>query len=969
MVVMRKFVREWGRFFISIVLPTFIAILLTIVAVYLVIIPAFEKSFVDGKKEMMRHLTGTVLSIVEYYHAETQKENLARQEAQRRALSVVENIRYGPDNRDYFWINDTTPRLVMHPYSKEMVGRDLSNFEDAQGKKIFLEIKKTVEKHDSGFIDYSWDKKYSKKMTVPKLSFVQRFEPWDWVIGTGVFLDDVERKTAAISKQLSRLGFGAVAILTLLLMYVGRQSYLSEKQRNIVQRELAVSRAKYKRLVEMATEPILMVFEGKCIYSNTPVQSLTGLSATELDGMAVAEIFNAVDGGTSLQFMEHGKVVEGRYEAALPKTGGDTLKVTLYITRMDLDGREAAVINIKDDSGMRQIEQELDESRQKYRRLTSSLDIAVFRAEANSELTLLETNQAFRDLLRLGEEETVTGLRQILRRYKDTSNLYEEVRQNGYLKNRILTLRLNDQLVNMSISLALSRNIQGEYGYCDGIIEDVSEKIRKERDREQLIVQLQTSLLFLNQPVADVLGEYVCCDGALPVFQAAAMMREKGCSSLLVRNQDGSIVGIVTDKALREKVVADKMDFYTPVAEVMSVPLIYIEETALIFEAVMLMEEKDIKHLVVKNEHGEATKVLSNEDLLDVHRYSSTYLVNEIEEAESLEEIIKSNERLPRIIKALVDSGAHARNITRITSRVSDTIVYKIIEFAIAEVGEPPVKFAFISLGSEGREEQTLATDQDNALIFEDVEEERLEEVRQYFLTLSEKICTWLDQAGYNFCKGEVMAMNPKWCQPITQWKKYFSRWITKAKSQDLLEVSIFFDFRCMYGEKSFVDDLRQHIFGRVADKDVFYYQLAQNALLFKLPVDFFGNISVESGGENPNTFNIKHVIALIVGYARLYAINFHLEETNTLQRLDRLKSRSFIGREMHEDITEAYNYLMQLRFTHQVKKVNNGEVPDNHIFPEELNYMEKSALKKIFSQVGSLQKKLNAIGRMEVFF
>ncbi|MFN2353458.1 MAG: cache domain-containing protein, partial [Desulfopila sp.] len=668
---MRKFIQQWSRFFLSIVLPTIVAILLTIVAVYSIIIPAFEKSFVDGKKEMMRHLTATVLSVVEYYHAENKNGHLSREEAQRRALAVVEEIRYGVDNRDYFWINDTTPRLIMHPYSKELVGRDLSNFEDAQGKKIFLEIKKTVEKQDSGFIDYSWNKKYSRKMTVPKLSFVQRFAPWDWVIGTGVFLDDVERKTAAISKRLSRLGFAAVAILALLLMYVGRQSYLSEKQRNIVQRELAVSRAKYKRLVEMATEPILMVFEGKCIYSNTSVQSLTGLSPKELDGKAVAEIFSAADGEAGLRFMEHGKVLEGRYEAALKSVHGDTLKVALSITRMDLDGHEAAVINIRDDSGMRQIEQELDESRQKYRRLTSSLDIAVFRAEANSELTLLETNQAFRDLLRLGEEETVTGLRQILRRYKDTSNLYEEVRQNGYLKNRILTLRINDQLVNMSISLALTPNIQGEYGYCDGIIEDVSEEIRKERDREQLIVQLQTSLLFLNQPVADVRGEYVCCDGAEPVFQAAAMMRHKGCSSLLVRNQDGNIVGIVTDKALREKVVADKMDFYTPIAEVMSVPLIYIEETALIFEAVMLMEEKNIKHLVVKSEHGEATKVVSNEDLLDVHRYSSTYLVNEIEEAENLEEIIKSHERLPRIIKALVDSGAHARNITRITSRVS----------------------------------------------------------------------------------------------------------------------------------------------------------------------------------------------------------------------------------------------------------------------------------------------------------
>ena len=155
-----------------------------------------------------------------------------------------------------------------------------------------------------------------------------------------------------------------------------------------------------------------------------------------------------------------------------------------------------------------------------------------------------------------------------------------------------------------------------------------------------------------------------------------------------------------------------------------------------------------------------------------------------------------------------------------------------------------------------------------------------------------------------------------------------------------MLEVSIFFDFRCMYGDEELVDVLRDHVAQQVADRDAFFYQLAQNALLFKLPVDFFGNISVSSGGEYPNTFNIKHVIALITGYARLYAITTSLAETNTLKRLDILKSQSIMGEELYGDISEAYNYLMQLRFTHQVKKLDQGQEPDNHISPDDLNYM-----------------------------
>ena len=969
MTLLRRVAKDWGRFSISIVLPTLIAIVLATSEIYFFIIPEFEKSFVDGKKESLRQLTAAAQSIVQFYEKEERSGRLTRDEAQAQALTVLKNIRYGDEGQDYFWVNDTLPRLIMHPYSEELVGVDLTDFTNASGKKIFLEIKQTVEEQESGFIDYSWIKKYDREVSVPKLSFVQYFQPWDWVIGTGVFLDDVARRTDEISQRLSRLGMGAVGLLTVILLFVGRQSYLVERQRNAVQRELATSKAKYKRLVEVATEPLLMFFEGRCIYANRPLQSLTGMSATELDGAALRTIFRIGEGADILEAIQGSKVIPGNYQASLAMADSQSAEVKLAVSKMDLDGREAAVIRIRDDSGIRQIEQELDESRERYRQLTSQLDIGIFRASAESNLRLLETNHAFRSLLGVDETPNVTGLRELLKSYALDIDLFAEVREAGYLKNRILLLRRDDLVLNISISIVLTRNVQGEVAYCDGIIEDVSAEIRRESDREQLIVELQTSLLFLNQPVKEVRGEFLFADLSTTVQEAARLMNEHHSSSLLVSNEADEIVGIITDMALREKVIASQLDYTTSVAEVMSSPLIYVDETALIFEAVMLMEEKKVKHLVVKNEQGEMTKVLSNENLLNVHRYSSTFLVDEIAQATSIREISSAHERLPRIIKSLVESGAHARNITRITSKVSETVLSKLIEFAIAEMGEPPCGFAFLTLGSEGREEQTLATDQDNAIIIEDVEEERWEEVIAYFLALSEKVCTWLDQVGYNFCKGEVMAMNPKWCQPLTTWKNYFSRWIIKAKPQDLLEVSIFFDFRCMYGEKHLVDELRQHIFKRVADKDVFFYQLAQNALLFKLPVDFFGNITVDSGGDHPNTFNIKHVIALIVGYARLYAINFSLEETNTLQRLDRLKSRSFIGRELHEDITEAYNYLMQIRFTHQVNRLNNGEEPDNHIYLEELNYMEKSALKKIFSQVGSLQKKLQSIGRMEVFF
>lgn len=861
MIRLRERTDTWFKFFIRIIFPTFLAVVFSIGTIYLVIIPAFKSSFFDGKKEMIRQLTHVAWSILELYQIEEESGRMSRQEAQEMALIALKSLRYGEENRDYFWVTDNSSVMLMHPYSSELIGVDLTDFEDAEGKKLFQEIKKTVSKQESGFVGYSWNKKYAEEVSVPKLSYVKRFSPWQWVVGTGVFLDDVERKITTITKHLSRLSLAAVSLLTLLLLYVGRQSFTIELQRKRAETDLKHSRKKYKRLVDTATDPILMFFEHRCIYSNKPVQALLQYSMEELEGVDVNDIFfyescadNEEETNSIAESLEEHV---GQHEVTLRSKKNDPISVQLLITKIDLGGREAVVMNIKDLSEEKKVEKELDES----------------------------------------------------------------------------------------------------------------ERERKEQERENLIVELQTSLLFLSQPVAHVLGEYITCDHKLSIAHAAALMRDSHSSSLLVRNESGIVDGIVTDMALREKVVADSLPYDTSVAAVMSSPLIFIESSALIFEASLLMEEQGVKHLVVKGSSGDIESVISNEDLLNVHRYSSTFLINQINEAQSVDEIIDCHDRLPRIIKALVDSGAHAKNITRIITTVSDAILGRFIDFAIKELGQPPARFAFISLGSEGREEQTLATDQDNAIIFEDVTEEEKDTVFSYFLTFSERVCTWLDKAGYDFCKGDVMAMNPRWCQPIGKWKEYFSCWITEAKPQDLMEVSIFFDFRCMYGDVGFIQELREDITKRVANRDAFFYQLAQNALLFRIPVDFFGNIAVESRGEHPDTFNIKHVIALIVGYARLYAINFSLDETNTLQRLDLLKQNDFIGESTHEEIYEAYNYLMQIRFKHQVTMMNRGLVPDNHIRLEELNHMEKSVLKKIFAQVGSLQKRLSSIGKVEIFF
>jgi CBS domain-containing protein len=373
------------------------------------------------------------------------------------------------------------------------------------------------------------------------------------------------------------------------------------------------------------------------------------------------------------------------------------------------------------------------------------------------------------------------------------------------------------------------------------------------------------------------------------------------------------------------------------------------------------MQERDLQHLVVTDERGGAVGVLTATEVLHVQRHAVAILLSEIQGAASPEELRDSRAKLPVFVKALLESGARVESVTRIMTAVSDAIAVRLLMLAEAELGPPPAPYAFVVLGSEAREEQTLATDQDNALIYADVAPEQSEAVQAYFLRLGEKVCGWLDLAGYQRCKGEVMACNPKWCQPLSRWRQYFADCVTAANPQDLLDVNVFFDFRCAHGEIDHVVQLRQHLHQLVAGggRNTFFFHLAQSTLQFRAPRGVFGNIQLESAGERPAAFNIKAAIIPLVNFARIYALQHGLAETNTLDRLHRLRDQGRIVPSSHDELAQAYTVLMLMRLTHQAAQWNRGEKPDNFIDLEELTQLDRSVLKKVFADITVFQARL----------
>ena len=472
---------------------------------------------------------------------------------------------------------------------------------------------------------------------------------------------------------------------------------------------------------------------------------------------------------------------------------------------------------------------------------------------------------------------------------------------------------------------------------------------------------IDSSTQFFNLQVENIYHkDILSCSEDTPIRQAASLMSDRKCSSIFVKNSEGDYTGVVTDTDLRSKVIAEAHDISGPIADIMSSPLQSVQADSMVSEALLEMMNTNLKHLAVRDRRSKVVGIVTNRDLLTAQEQSPFFVIRELDSASGMDEIVHLQKRTPRLIQNMLNSGAKARTITRLISSISDAILDKLVGFALDELGPAPSEFVFLIVGSEGRNEQTLKTDQDNAIIYADVEKPESGAAKAYFLKFAERVCTWLDQAGYDFCKGNVMAMNPKWCQPLSLWKRYFYSWIRVSTPKDLLQSNIFFDLRGGCGNIDLVDDLRLFLFESLEGWTRFFRDLTVNALGFKPPLGFFRNFVVEPKGEHRHKLDIKKSMTPIVDIARIYALNNNISETNTQERLYRLYLEKVFDEETYNDMDQAYSYLGHQRLSCQIKNILEGEKPDNYLDPTKLSRMDQTMLKEIFKRVERMQTKLS---------
>lgn len=477
--------------------------------------------------------------------------------------------------------------------------------------------------------------------------------------------------------------------------------------------------------------------------------------------------------------------------------------------------------------------------------------------------------------------------------------------------------------------------------------------------RQQRVAPRAEGALYLfSAPVEAIAkGNLYTAPCVCTVQEVARIMSDNHIGSLLLTDDSGRINGIITDKDVRAKVVAQGLDYTTTASRIMSSPVRTISCQAMAFDALLKMMKDKIHHLAIEK-NGEIVKMITTHDIMVEQGTSPLYLFREIMAQRRVDGLYPLSRKVPQVIRTLIEEGAKANNITRMITVLNDHILDRLLSLMVSGFGDPPSSFCWLLLGSEGRREQTFKTDQDNALIYQGSDDPRvMAQCEEYFKDFAATVIEHLVQCGYPLCPGEVMASNPKWRQPVSVWNQYFRTWCQKPEPQQILHSTIFFDFRPGFGEVGLAEELRAMLTGIAQKEGLFLLLLARHCLASKPPLSFFKNFIVEKDGEHKNTFDLKRKgLVYIVDFARLMSLKHGIAEVNTLERLRVLDETQYLSPGLCGEVIEAYEFLMQLRLVHQLRMLEGGGQPDNYINPSDLSDLERQTLKEAFSVITRMQ-------------
>ncbi|WP_322893081.1 MULTISPECIES: DUF294 nucleotidyltransferase-like domain-containing protein [unclassified Yoonia] len=462
--------------------------------------------------------------------------------------------------------------------------------------------------------------------------------------------------------------------------------------------------------------------------------------------------------------------------------------------------------------------------------------------------------------------------------------------------------------------------------------------------RPATLVETRVDQLMASDPVT--------CASDATISDAAKLMREHRISCLPV-TQGGKLAGIVTLHDINNRVVAEGLDPAQPVARIMTADPLTLPPSAIGSDVLHMMMERRFGHVPIVDQ-GKLVGIVTQTNLTRFQAANSASLVHGVVRATTPADMAKVTAKIPQLLVQLVGAGNRHETVTRLITDIADAVTRRLLTLAEAEFGPPPVPYLWLACGSQGRQEQTGVSDQDNCLMLDDAVTDA---DMPYFATLAKFVSDGLDQAGYFYCPGDMMATNPRWCQPLHVWRSYFRRWIDSPSTEAQMLASVMFDLRPIGGTTSLFDDLHRETLEQAARNSIFVAHMVSNSLKHNPPLGLLRGFATLRSGEHKNHIDMKmNGVIPVVDLGRIYALRGQLESVNTRARIASAHGAGLISQSGGRDLLDAYDLIAQTRLEHQAVLIRAGARPDNFMSPSVLSEFERSHLRDAFVVVRTMQ-------------
>ncbi|RLJ59935.1 CBS domain-containing protein [Litoreibacter meonggei] len=445
------------------------------------------------------------------------------------------------------------------------------------------------------------------------------------------------------------------------------------------------------------------------------------------------------------------------------------------------------------------------------------------------------------------------------------------------------------------------------------------------------------------------------CAPSLSIQAAAQQMRDLRISCLCVTEED-VLVGILTLRDLASKALAEGLDYATPVGAVMTHSPRTLPPSAIGSDVLHMMMEHKLGHLPIVS-GKQLIGIVTQTDLTRFQASNTAGFVAEAAEAQTADALVNVTKRIPNLLVQLVAAGNRHDVVTRMITDIADVVTRRLLKLAEDKFGPPPARYVWLACGSQGRQEQTGVSDQDNCLILED---DLSETALAYFEPFAQFVSDGLNACGYVYCPGDMMATNPRWRQPLSVWREYFQHWIKSPSKEAQMLASVMFDLRPIGGDASLFEGLQTQTLEAAAANSIFTAHMASNALTHATPLGLLKGLATIRSGEHRNTIDMKlNGVVPVVDLGRMYALQGKLDVVNTRARLEGAIAAKAVSQSGGQDLLDAYDLVAQSRLDHQAAQIKHGKTPDNFLPPAELSAFERSHLRDAFVVIKTMQSAL----------